>query len=114
MNFPYIKQVLVKQLNFPPFIAQYILNFLWFEEVTFWQIRYNNVMRHLVQKPKISPIHSHNNLLSMRMFNTYPVIQKVQSENSDIIQYQMINEIDANIDDTYFKFHTYIARDKYF
>ena len=114
MNFSYIKQVLVKQLKFPPFLAQYILNFLWFEEITFWQTKYNNVMNNLVKQPEISPIYSHNNLLSMRMFNIFPIMQKIQSENSDIIQYQMINKIDANIDDTYFKFHTYISRYKYF
>lgn len=114
MNFTYIKKILIKQFKFPPFIAQYILNFLWFEEVTFWQGKFNNVMQNLVKQPKVLPVHSQNNLLSMRMFNTFPVMQKIQSENSDIIQYQMINEINVNIDDTYFKFHTYIARNKYF
>ena len=114
MNFTYIKKILIKQFKFPPFIAQYILNFLWFEEVTFWQGKFNNVMQNLVKQPKVLPVHSQNNLLSMRMFNTFPVMQKIQSENSDIIQYQMINEINVNIDDTYFKFHTYISRNKYF
>ena len=71
-------------------------------------------MQNLVKQPKVLPVHSQNNLLSMRMFNTFPVMQKIQSENNDIIQYQMINEINVNIDDTYFKFHTYISRNKYF
>ena len=55
MNFSYIKQVLVKQLKFPPFLAQYILNFLWFEEITFWQ-RFKNVMVNLIKKPQITLI----------------------------------------------------------
>ena len=71
-------------------------------------------MRNLVKKPKLTPVHSHNDLLSMRIFNNYFVMQKIQSKNSDIIQYQMINEINTNIKDIYFKFHTYIARNKYF
>ena len=41
-------------------------------------------------------------------------MQKIHLPNSDIIQYHFINEIDVNIDDTYFKFHTYIAGNKYF
>jgi hypothetical protein len=114
MNFHYIEQILVKQFKFPSFIAQYILNFLWFEDVMLWQAKFNSVMVNLVKKPQINPIHSQNALLSMRMLNTFPVMEKVQLENSNIIQYKMVNEIDANIDATYFIFHTYIARNKYF
>ena len=114
MNFHYIEQILVKQFKFPPFIAQYILNFLWFEDVMLQQAKFNSVMVNLVKKPQINPIHNQNTLLSMRMLNTFPIMEKIQLVHSVIIQYQMINEIDANIDDTYFKFHTYISRNKYF
>ena len=113
MNFSYIEQILVKQARFPKFLVQYILNFLWNEELIFWQTKFNNVMKNLVKKPEIAPIHSHNNLLSMRMFNTYSVMRIQTTPDSNIIQYDFIKEENVSIDDTYYKFHTYIARNKY-
>ena len=114
MNFTYVEQILVKQFKFPQYIARYILNFLWFEEVLFWQSKYNTMLQKLVTKPKNTPIHSHNNLLSMLMFGTFPVVQKVQYKDSSIIGYQMIDELQVSIDEKYYKFHTYLAKDKYF
>ena len=50
----------------------------------------------------------------MLMHNTYYKIQKQQLTNSSIIEHKIVDEITTNIDDIYFKFHTYIAKDKYF
>jgi len=43
MNIHYIKQILVKQGKFPLYIAQYILNFIIFEEIKYWKTNYTNV-----------------------------------------------------------------------
>ena len=98
MNIHYIKQILVKQGKFPLYIAQYILNFIIVEEIKYWKTNYTNVLTELIKKPNISPIHSHNNLLSMLMHNTYYKIQKQQLTNSSIIEHKIVDEITTNID----------------
>ena len=45
MNIHYIKQILVKQGKFPLYIAQYILNFIIFEEIKLVQVLENKLYK---------------------------------------------------------------------
>ena len=49
----------------------------------------------------------------MLMHNTY-YKYKQQLINSSIIEHKIVDEITTNIDDIYFKFHTFLAKDKHF
>ena len=74
MNFNYIKLMLVKQGKFPSYIAQYILNFIIFEETQSWKTKYTSILTELIKRPNIKPILSHNNLFSMLMHNNYYIM----------------------------------------